>query len=136
MSGSEVYYPRVSVLPERAPWPPSVSPTELDTPSPIIKQLLWNLVLGRARARARELASSVCRMMQHDLRAPCRRVKPAKFVVLREAQMPAVLVEVGYLSNPREASRLSRPEYRQAAARAISRGILSHLNRTGGRTRS
>jgi N-acetylmuramoyl-L-alanine amidase len=52
-------------------------------------------------------------------------------VVLREAQMPAVLVEVGYVSNRREASRLAQPSYRQAIAKAIAKGIASYVQELG-----
>jgi N-acetylmuramoyl-L-alanine amidase len=58
-------------------------------------------------------------------------VKPARFVVLRESWMPSVLVEVGYVSNSVEASRLARSDYRTAAARAISNGILSYVRGLG-----
>src|SRR3989338_4309212 len=79
-------------------------------------------------------SSDVCSSdlsMRDGLQAPCRAVKPARFVVLREAWMPAVLVEVGYVTNRTEASRLSSAEYRQAAARAIAAGTLSYIRSVG-----
>jgi N-acetylmuramoyl-L-alanine amidase len=42
--------------------------------------------------------------------------------------MPAILVEVGFLSNPTEASRLASAEHQQALARAIASGIEAFLN--------
>src|SRR5579885_3147594 len=62
-----------------------------------------------------------------------RGVKRAPFVVLIGAQMPSVLTEVGFLTNPREEALLRKPEYRQRLAEAIYRGIsryaqnLSHF---------
>lgn len=46
--------------------------------------------------------------------------------LIREVQCPSVLVEVGFLSNPREASQLEKDEYQKAMANAIYQGILRH----------
>jgi N-acetylmuramoyl-L-alanine amidase len=131
VSGIEVYYPRVSVVSSSAHWPPSVSPSEVGVSSATVKQVLWDLVLGRTRSQSRRLASAICRTMREDLQVHCRGVKPARFVVLREAWMPAVLVEVGYLSNQAEAQRLGTAAYRQAAARAIAGGIIAYIRGLG-----
>lgn len=131
VSGVEVYYPRLSTVGGTSAWPPAVTAAEIGIASTAVKQVLWDLVLGRTRFQSRRLASAVCRSMRDGLQAPCRAVKPARFVVLREAWMPAVLVEVGYVSNRTEASRLARVEYRQAAARAIADGILSYIRSLG-----
>jgi N-acetylmuramoyl-L-alanine amidase len=46
------------------------------------------------------------------------------FVVLRETNMPSVLVEMGFLTNPQEAARLATTEYQWTLARAIYQGIV------------
>ncbi len=56
-----------------------------------------------------------------------RGAKTANFLVLRESDMPAVLVEVAYLSNVDEEARLRRPEFRQRLAEAVSRGVRRFL---------
>jgi N-acetylmuramoyl-L-alanine amidase len=53
-------------------------------------------------------------------------VKRAPFVVLVATDMPAVLAEVGCLSNPHDAAMLQRPEYRQKIAEALFDGIRSY----------
>ena len=131
VSGVEVYYPRQSVVSSDAQWPPVVSPAEVSVPSTTVRQVLWDLVLGHTRAQSRRLGSSICRSMRKGLQVPCRGNKPARFVVLREAWMPAVLVEVGYVSNQVEASRLGNPAYRQATADSIAQGILAYLHEVG-----
>jgi len=62
-----------------------------------------------------------------------RGVRKAPFVVLIGANMPSVLAEIGFLTNPKEESLLRKPEYRQKVAEALYRGIsrysdgLSHF---------
>ena len=59
-------------------------------------------------------------------RAFDRGVKRARFAVLRDVGVPAVLVEVGFLSNPREERALLDPAYREKIARAITEGIIAY----------
>jgi len=54
-------------------------------------------------------------------------VRPGPFWVLVGAQMPAVLVEVGYITNPTEAKRLSSPYYQKLIAAGIADGIESYF---------
>lgn len=48
-------------------------------------------------------------------------------VVLNKTTCPAALVEMGFLSNPREAKMLARPEFRLSLAKAIASGIRSYM---------
>jgi N-acetylmuramoyl-L-alanine amidase len=57
-----------------------------------------------------------------------RGIRTANFLVLRENEIPAVLVEVAYLSNPEEEGRLRTPAFRQQLAEAIVRGVLRFLS--------
>lgn len=131
ISGVEVYYPRDSKVSSAAVWPPSVTEAEVAVPSMTVKQVLWDMVLRRTRWQSRQLGSSICRSMRDGLQVSCRGVKSARFVVLRESWMPAVLVEVGYVTNRVEAQRLGTPDYRQAAAEAIAEGILVYVREQG-----
>jgi len=62
-----------------------------------------------------------------------RGVRKAPFVVLIGANMPSVLAEIGFLSNPKEEALLKKPEYRQKLAESLYRGLsryaegLSHF---------
>ena len=55
-----------------------------------------------------------------------RGVKKAPFIVLIGASMPSVLAEIGFLSNTREATLLSKPEHRQKLAEALYRGVFHY----------
>lgn len=62
-----------------------------------------------------------------------RGVRKAPFVVLIGANMPSVLAEIGFLSNPKEETLLKKPDYRDKLAEALYRGLsryagsLSHF---------
>ena len=56
-----------------------------------------------------------------------RRVRQARFYVLRKTTMPSVLLEVGFVTGAEDAARLSDPAYRSQMAAAIARGILLYL---------
>jgi N-acetylmuramoyl-L-alanine amidase len=57
-----------------------------------------------------------------------RGVKKAPFVVLIGANMPSVLAEIGFLSNPREEALLKKPDYRQKLAEALYRGVTHYTD--------
>jgi N-acetylmuramoyl-L-alanine amidase len=57
-------------------------------------------------------------------------VKQAPFYVLLGAQMPAVLVETGFISNPRECKRLITPKYQERLCEAILKGIRTYIRET------
>ena len=58
---------------------------------------------------------------------PMRKVAQAPFFVLRGAGMPAVLVEMGYLTNAAEAKRLNTAAYREKMCRSLADGIMAFI---------
>jgi len=62
-----------------------------------------------------------------------RGVKRARFVVIKQNVLPAILVEGGFVSNHMEAARVNRADYRQALAQAIARGVIRFVNDMGDR---
>lgn len=58
-----------------------------------------------------------------------RRVRQARFYVLRRTSMPAILVEVGFVTGAEDINNLRDPEWRSRMANAIARGILTHIQR-------
>ncbi len=57
-----------------------------------------------------------------------RGVKKAPFVVLIGANMPSVLAEIGFISNPHDESLLKKPEQRQRIAEALYRGVSAYAS--------
>jgi N-acetylmuramoyl-L-alanine amidase len=62
-----------------------------------------------------------------------RGVKRARFVVIKQNVLPAILVEGGFVSNHFEAARVNRPDYRQSLAQDIARGVIRFVNVMGDR---
>jgi N-acetylmuramoyl-L-alanine amidase len=89
-----------------------------------LKAILWDMVYTNSRAESIELARSICKQVDTcDLNIKMLGVKNANFHVLRGARIPAVLVEVGYLTNGTEEQYLKNNYYRQRIAEEIKQGI-------------
>jgi len=59
-----------------------------------------------------------------------RRVEQAAFVVLKSPDTPSILVETGFISNPREARQLASRAYQQKMARAIFNGVHRYFSQS------
>lgn len=73
------------------------------------------------------LARAIHRQLLLQLKQPDRGVRKNNFYVVHHTQMPAALVEIGYLSNAHEESLLASSAYQDKAARAIYAGIKDFL---------
>lgn len=94
-------------------------------PSPIWSGAQTFYFPGREEDRL--LAEHIQTRFQTDLGPNKRQAAAADYFVLRESAMPAVVVEVGFLSNPAESDLLSQPSYQQQVAQAIYFGIIDYL---------
>jgi N-acetylmuramoyl-L-alanine amidase len=91
--------------------------------SDIVKTMLWDLAQAEFQTESSRLAETVLDSMSQALRIPNRGVKQAGFYVLGGAAMPAILVEIGFVTNPKEERRLKDSKYRDEIARAIFSGL-------------
>ncbi|MDR7460198.1 MAG: N-acetylmuramoyl-L-alanine amidase family protein [Armatimonadota bacterium] len=78
-------------------------------------------------AHSQALAQLVQDELVRALGLPNRGVKTANFYVLRESTMPAILVEVAFISHPAEEARLREDAFRERVAEAIARGVARFL---------
>lgn len=137
MNGFEVYYvsPTVSdnkrALTAAKDEPLPVDSSSLASSAPDLKIILWDMIYTSSRAESIEIARAICKDAEGSLGVNILGVKPARYEVLRETNMPAVLVEVGFLSNKGEERKLKNGFYRQQIAEAIARGLQDY---SGGRT--
>jgi N-acetylmuramoyl-L-alanine amidase len=91
--------------------------------TPGLKTILWDMTYAYDRRESIELSRMLCRSMGAIPDTRVIGVKNANFSVLRGTTMPAVLVEVGFVTNPSEESLLSSGSYRQKLAERIREGI-------------
>jgi N-acetylmuramoyl-L-alanine amidase len=108
----------------------------------LVKTILWDLAQSEFQEESSRLAEVVQDSMTRSLRIPSRGVKQAGFYVLGGAAMPAVLIEIGFVTNPKEERKLREPRYRDDIARAIAAGLAEYkrawdqrLRQTVGRSR-
>lgn len=77
--------------------------------------------------RSEELAETIQKNLVYRTKAEDKGVQRAGFYVIRNTSMPSVLVEMGFVSNPKEAKRLSDLSYRQRIANGIYEGIEEYF---------
>lgn len=94
-----------------------------------LELILWDMAQAEVLNESARLALAVQKRLNGLEEVPDRGVKQAPFVVLTGATMPAILVEVGFLTNPAEGRRLATREYRRRLAEAIAAGVLDFLDR-------
>src|SRR2546422_6436183 len=100
--------------PEAVPLPRSSDP---------VAGILNDLALGQARNDSAALAQIVQQHMVRGTRATSRGVRQAPFLVLSGTRMPSVLVEIGFISHPREGRMLGRDRYQRKVASALAEGV-------------
>lgn len=96
--------------------------------------MLADVMLNARVEESRRLAAdiqrlSLFRLKRREFDVRNNGVKSAPFHVLLGAQMPAILVEVGYCTNRTEARNLAKPGYRHALAEGLAEGILAYRDR-------
>jgi N-acetylmuramoyl-L-alanine amidase len=139
LKGFEVYYvsPNVSDT-KRALLSAKSDTLNLESscllsPSLNLKAILWDMTYAYDRREAIELSRMLCKAMRKNPETTVIGVKNANFSVLRGTTMPAVLVEVGFLTNPSEESLIASGTYRQRLADTIKDGIRYYCEGLGER---
>jgi N-acetylmuramoyl-L-alanine amidase len=92
----------------------------------VLRSILWDLAQSDFQQESSRVAEALQNNLDRALRRPSRGVKQAPFYVLGGAAMPAVLVEIGFISNPQEEQRLRDDGYRDRIARALVAGIAAY----------
>jgi N-acetylmuramoyl-L-alanine amidase len=93
---------------------------ELDT-------LVGRILKESRSTESRRLAELIQAQLTSGKRVKNRGVKHAPMVILIDAKVPAVLVEVGFISNPAEGKKLTTKAYQRQLAASIAKGIEQYI---------
>ena len=99
--------------------------------------LVKKITLKEKIEESREFAGDVQQSLHSGLAAKGsaikdRGVKKAPFIVLIGANMPSILAEISFVSNPTDERKLRTPEYRQRIAESLYRGIQKYVSGLSG----
>lgn len=99
-----------------------------------MRGMLADVMLNARVDESRRLAAdiqrlSIFRLKKRNYAVRNNGVKSAPFHVLLGAQMPAVLIEIGYCTNAPEAKNLANQRYRMSIAEGLAEGILAYRDR-------
>lgn len=97
-----------------------------------ISLVLWDLAQTAHIQMSAKMAELAQREFNDLLATRDRGVRQAPFAVLQGAQMPAVLLEVAFLSNPSEAKRLADPEFQEQVAQSLAAAVRAFRTEYGG----
>jgi len=111
----------------------AISPATLKDLQSLVKAITLNSKIDESRDFAAAVQEAMVSGVRDEHTVPDRGVHTAPFYVLIGANMPAVLAEIAFVSNPDDEKRLKSPEYRELVAASLLRGVKSYLealNRT------
>ncbi len=94
----------------------------------MVKQIARTEKIDESKEFAEDVQDSLSKRIQKTARTVKNRgVRKAPFVVLIGADMPSILTEISFLSNPADEKMLKQPEHRQRVAEGIYQGVASYL---------
>jgi N-acetylmuramoyl-L-alanine amidase len=94
----------------------------------IVKKIARSEKIDESREFAADIQESLAKRIQKlNKTVKDRGVRKAPFVVLVGADMPSILTEISFLSNPADEQLLKKPEHRQRVAEGLYQGVASYL---------
>jgi N-acetylmuramoyl-L-alanine amidase len=96
---------------------------------PEVQRILLSLMRQETRTASERLARLTVEAMEGDVRLLQQPLRRAGFVVLKAPDVPAALVECGFLSHPEDEALLNRAEHRARLAASLAEGVHAFLGR-------
>jgi N-acetylmuramoyl-L-alanine amidase len=94
----------------------------------IVKKIARSEKIDESREFASDIQDSLSKRIQKQYKpVKDRGVRKAPFVVLIGADMPSILTEISFLSNPADEQLLKKPEHRQRVAEGLYQGVADYL---------
>lgn len=95
----------------------------LDDKDPVLAGVLLDLSMTASLTSSLNVGQKILSQMGQVTSLHKKRVEQAGFIVLKSPDIPSILVETGFISNPKEAMNLSTQAHKIALARSISVGV-------------
>ncbi|MCY4284737.1 MAG: N-acetylmuramoyl-L-alanine amidase [Thiotrichales bacterium] len=105
-----------------------VGGVSIDDKDNLLASVLVDLQQTATLNASAEVGGEVLSALRGVGRTHKRRIEKAGFLVLKSPDIPSILVETGFLTNPSDAKRLSNPNYQEKVARAILNGIHRYFD--------
>jgi N-acetylmuramoyl-L-alanine amidase len=94
----------------------------------VVRQIARTEKIDESKELAEDIQDSLAKRMQKTAKPVKNRgVRKAPFVVLIGADMPSILTEISFLSNPSDEQLLKKPEHRQHVAEGLYTGVSEYL---------
>lgn len=103
---------------------------KLDRGDDVLSSVLLDLSQSATLEYSAHAAENLLSQLGTVGRRHRKQVESANFVVLRSPDVPSVLVEVGFISNPQDEQNLNTAQHRKKVANALAQGIHQHFMRT------
>jgi N-acetylmuramoyl-L-alanine amidase len=134
--GVETYYLNFTSAPDAlqtAARENAVSDQSIHELSDLVKKIALKDKIDESREFASDVEASLYGGLQRgNVGLKDRGVKKAPFVVLIGANMPSILAEISFVTNPKDANQLQQPEYRQRVAESLYKGVAKYAGGLSG----
>ena len=94
-----------------------------------LKQILVDLSMTSSLEASMDIGGRVLKEIGKVAHLHSKRVESAGFLVLKSADVPSILVETGFITNPKEAKKLNTLGHRTKLAKSIFKGVDSYFSR-------
>ncbi|HEX2245405.1 MAG TPA: N-acetylmuramoyl-L-alanine amidase [Gammaproteobacteria bacterium] len=111
-----------------------IGDVSLKDKDPLLRSVLIDLSQSAVLDASIDIAGHVLNHLNKIGKTGKRQVQHAAFMVLKSPDIPSLLVETAYITNPREEQKLINPAYQQALAHAIINGIRTYFKQNAPRT--
>ena len=133
--GLETYYLNLSTNAEAmrvAAFENSISTHQMSDLQDILSDIMKNSKINESSRLAGFVHNSLCDGMEDVQKTKFKNlgVKQAPFYVLIGAEMPAILIEIAFITNPEESDRLTRESFLDLIANDIAEGVRSYISST------
>lgn len=97
--------------------------------SPILRKVLIDLAQTATIKASLILGNDILQSLDDIATLHHKSVEQAPFLVLKSPDIPSILIETGFISNPQEERQLANPFYQNKIAQALAQGILQYIKK-------